>query len=354
MRRHYLDNIRWLTVILVIIYHVFYMFNACGVIGGVGGFSDVQYQDIFPCAVYPWFMVLLFTIAGISARYALENKTVKEFIGARTVKLLIPSTLGLFVLGWIGGYLNVFIGGGLDYLPKMPVIRYLIFSISGNGPVWFIQMLWLFSLLAALIYKLDKRDKLYSACGKIAPYSIAFLWLVLWGGAQIGNVPVISVYRFGIYSAAFLSGFLILSHDNVQQLLKKLWLPLLILALIFGVFYTIRFFGTDYSSSECLKSFLTNDYAAFMTLAIIGCGKAWWDRTDKFCTYMKNTGFGMYILHYPMVVGICYLLKTQTTLPAALIYIIAIAVSLGGTYILYQIIKRIPFIRFAVLGMRKK
>ena len=36
MRKYYLDNIRWITVIIVVIYHVFYMYNAEGVLGGLG------------------------------------------------------------------------------------------------------------------------------------------------------------------------------------------------------------------------------------------------------------------------------------------------------------------------------
>ena len=35
-RKHYLDNIRWVTVVIVLLYHVFYMYNAEGVLGGVG------------------------------------------------------------------------------------------------------------------------------------------------------------------------------------------------------------------------------------------------------------------------------------------------------------------------------
>ncbi|MCX4340105.1 MAG: hypothetical protein OSJ72_10715 [Lachnospiraceae bacterium] len=73
MRKYYLDNIRWATILLVMAYHVFYAFNAVGVLGGVGGFAQVQYQDAFLYFVYPWFMVLLFVIAGISARYALDK-----------------------------------------------------------------------------------------------------------------------------------------------------------------------------------------------------------------------------------------------------------------------------------------
>ena len=38
MRKKYIDNIRWITVALVVIYHAFYIFNGSGVLGGVGSF----------------------------------------------------------------------------------------------------------------------------------------------------------------------------------------------------------------------------------------------------------------------------------------------------------------------------
>ena len=48
MRKYYLDNIRWVTVVLVVIYHVLYMYNGEGILGGVGKITDVnvQYYDI--------------------------------------------------------------------------------------------------------------------------------------------------------------------------------------------------------------------------------------------------------------------------------------------------------------------
>ena len=36
MRKDYLDNIRWVTVVLVVIYHVLYMYNGEVILGGVG------------------------------------------------------------------------------------------------------------------------------------------------------------------------------------------------------------------------------------------------------------------------------------------------------------------------------
>ena len=104
MRKVYVDNIRWMTVVLVVIYHVIYMFNGIETAGVIGPFHKVQYQDAYQYMVYPWFMVLLFVVSGMSARYYLNSHTHKEFIRSRTRKLLVPSTIGLLVFQWILGY----------------------------------------------------------------------------------------------------------------------------------------------------------------------------------------------------------------------------------------------------------
>ena len=72
MRKHWIDNLRWVTVLLVLLYHVVYYYNNKGVFGGIGGFGEYpevpQYQDVLMYILYPWFMPLLFILAGISAR----------------------------------------------------------------------------------------------------------------------------------------------------------------------------------------------------------------------------------------------------------------------------------------------
>lgn len=97
MRKTYLDNVRWITVVLVVIYHVIYMFNGVTKYGVIGPFCDVQFQDTFLYLVYPWFMLLLFVVSGMAARFELETKAPQDFFRARTRKLLVPSTIGLFV-----------------------------------------------------------------------------------------------------------------------------------------------------------------------------------------------------------------------------------------------------------------
>ena len=125
MRKHYLDNIRWITVVLVVIYHVIYMYNGVQPFGVIGPFQEVQYQDAFQYVVYPWFMALLFVVSGMSARYELETRTAGEVIRRRTRKLLVPSTIGLFVFQWILGYYNMAIGGGTETMFSAMPIRCL-------------------------------------------------------------------------------------------------------------------------------------------------------------------------------------------------------------------------------------
>lgn len=351
MRKSYLDNVRWMTVLLVMAYHVFYMFNAVGVLGGVGKFSKIQYQDGILYFVYPWFMMMLFLVAGISARYALERKTVKEFIKSRTQKLLIPSTLGLFVFQWIIGYYNIMVGGGLKYIPSFLI--YPISSLSGTGPLWFIQLLWLFSLLLILIRKIDKNDRLYTLGKKCNTIIILLFAFLIWGSAQILNMPVITTYRFGIYFMAFLLGYFVFSHEEVQNRVEKMHLPMLLIAVFMGITYSFYYFGQNYSDESVLKSLFTNVYAWIMTLAVLGCAKAWFDKSNAFTKYMTKSSYGLYILHYLFILIPCYYLKNFTSLPTAVIYLLALIIVFVCTPVLYELMRRIPIVRYLVLGIKR-
>ena len=102
MRKHYLDNIRFLTIFFVVIFHVYFYYNNIGTEAMFAGLKPyegaVTFAGIYQYFVYPWFMLLLFVVAGISARYALEKRTERQFLKERVDKILAPSTLG--VLAW--------------------------------------------------------------------------------------------------------------------------------------------------------------------------------------------------------------------------------------------------------------
>ena len=234
MRKHYLDNIRWMTVVTVVIYHVLDMYNAEGVLGGLGRITDltVQYYDAFQYLVYPWLMPILFVVSGISARLSLDSHSDKEFIKARTLKLLVPSTIGLFAFQFIQGYVSMSLGGAFDGLASAGVpkpVTYLIMVASGSGVLWYMHLLWIYCLMLVLIRKIEK-GRLLKA-GADTPLWLMVLFLFpIWGAAQILNTPIVSVYRFAFYFVFFMLGYFVFSNDEVIERLKKTAVPLILLA----------------------------------------------------------------------------------------------------------------------------
>lgn len=358
MRKYWLDNIRWGTVMLVVIYHVFYIFNASNVFGSIGKFERVQYQDSILYFVYPWFMVLLYVVSGISTKYALEKYSGKEFIKARTAKLLVPSTLGVLVFQWIGGWFNVAAAGGFDNIPDdipaaaKAVTQYILSVVFGIGPLWFIQLLWLFSLIIVLLRKIDKSEKFYHLCGKVNfPVMILFA-LLIWGSSFVLNASVIAVYRVGIYLTAFLLGYFVFSHEKVQERLQKFAVPLAAVAVCMGIGFTILYFGKNYADNSVLTSPVTNIYLWTAVLAVLACGRKFIDKTNQYTAYLSKCSWGIYIIHYLPLIASAYFLYNNTELPGIVMYTVVLIFTVVMSVLLYELIRRIPGLRYVILGIK--
>lgn len=355
MRRYYLDNVRWMTIVLVVIYHVIYMYNGIVTDGVIGPFYDRQYQDGLQYILYPWFMVLLFIVAGMCSRYYLEKHTVKEFIFSRTRKLLVPCTIGLLVIGWVQGYVSMSISDAFQTIPdSVPgYAMYLIMVLSGTGVLWFIQMLWLFSMLLALIRRFEK-GKIYELSSRINVIGIILLMIPVYLSGLILNTPIIVVYRFGIYGFTFLLGYFVLAHDEVIDRLSKYSLSLLATAVILGVMYVVLHYGDNFAVMPTVNCIPAVAYAWMTCLAILASMKKWGNAMPKFAGAMSKRSFGLYVFHYLPLSATAYIFHKYTSISAFSAYILTALAAFLGSFILYEVISRIPFLRWCVLGMKKE
>lgn len=353
MRRKYLDNIRWVTILIVIIYHVIYMFNGVTTYGVLGPFSEDQPQDIFLYIVYPWFMFLLFVVSGMAARFELDHKGESGFIRNRTRKYLVPSTIGLFVFWWILGYYNMLIGGAFESMGTVPKpVLYLIMCISGIGPLWYIQMLWLFSLILIWIRKIEK-DRVYNLAAKTNVFIIVLLGIAVYGAAQVLNTPIVVVYRFGIYGLGFLLGYFIFSHEEVMEKLEKYWMLFGLLALVFCILFLVFNLGKPYPEHEVLDTFLCNMYAWFGTLGLLAFMKKWGDFHNGFSDWMCRKSWGLYVFHYlGIAISSWYIKMYLPQMPVFFVYLLVLVSGIAGALLLYEIISRIPVLRWCVLGIK--
>lgn len=353
MRRKYLDNIRWVTILIVIIYHVIYMFNGVTTYGVIGPFSEDQPQDIFLYIVYPWFMFLLFVVSGMAARFELDHKGESGFIRNRTRKYLVPSTIGLFVFWWILGYYNMLIGGAFESMGTVPKpVLYLIMCISGIGPLWYIQMLWLFSLILIWIRKIEN-DRVYNLAAKTNVFIIVLLGIAVYGAAQVLNTPIVVVYRFGIYGLGFLLGYFIFSHEEVMEKLEKYWMLFGLLALAFCILFLVFNLGKPYPEHEVLDTFLCNMYAWFGTLGLLAFMKKWGDFHNGFSDWMCRKSWGLYVFHYlGIAISSWYIKMYLPQMPVFFVYLLVLVSGIAGALLLYEIISRIPVLRWCVLGIK--
>lgn len=356
MRKYYLDNIKWITVVLVAFYHVLYMYNGEGIPGVLGNITglETQYYDAYQYAVYPWFMFLLFLVSGISARYDLERHTDREFIKSRTTKLLVPSTVGVLVFQFVQGHLNLRLSHAFATMRDVPApVVFLITLASGIGVLWFIQALWLFSLLLLPVRKLEK-DRLWRIGARTDLAALLLLTAAVWGAAQVLNTPIICVYRFGYYALAFLLGYFVFSHDKVIERLKKRFGLLLAAAVALGAAFCVTYFGENYADAPVNRTLLFTSYGWFASLAFLGGAAKYLDYRNPFTAWMSEHSWGLYIFHYLGISVVAVFVGVRHTLPAALVYALSLISAFALAYTLNAVVSRIPFFRWAVLGIQKE
>ena len=364
-RKNWIDNLRWITILIVVVFHVFYYYNNIGSPAMYdrlpanpaveGGKAAVTFAGIFQYAVYQWFMLLLFVVSGFCAKYTLQKKTLRQFMKARVQKLLVPSTLGIITIQWIGGWLitsKMLTGAEGEAVPG--VVKFIISVFSGTGALWFCHVLFVACLVLALIKVIDKKCRLESLGEKANIFVAAGLVIVMIGSAQILNIKMVPTYRFGYDTMAFLFGYYIFSGEKVLNQLKKFGWICLVIGVGFGVWYFIRSYGTLYSDAAVQNDWVSIVHAWFTMMGILGLAQIFFEFENKFSSYMNRTGWGIYVNHILVMLILNTLLApVAMQLPVWLIYVIELVVTLSVSIGAWELLKRIPVIRYCLYGIKK-
>ena len=161
---------------------------------------------------------------------------------------------------------------------------------------------------------------------------------------------LINLYKPFFYLILFLMGYYVFSHDQVHETLAKYWIPLVIIAIASGAWLVCTTFGEVNTTPQYLSSVPNCFFGWFACLAMIGLFNACFDKTSTFAGYMTRSSFGLYIVHYLVIAGLGTILKLYTTLPPLAIYIILTIAVFVLSPLMYEVLRRIPFIKWAVLG----
>jgi hypothetical protein len=188
--------------------------------------TPVKVFSEFIIIVYPWWMTLLFAIAGISSAYALKKRSGKEYAKERVFKLLIPLLFGIVTIIPMQSYIadvfhNGYAGGYFEhYAVFFTKLTDLTGYDGGFTPAhtWFMLYLFVISMISLpIMLWYSKRDKKIGGNKITMPMLLPMFIIILL------MTPIVELggKSVGESLACFLLGFFLLSLDEVQDKLEK-------------------------------------------------------------------------------------------------------------------------------------
>ena len=139
-----------------------------------------------------------------------------------------------------------------------------------------------------------------------------------------------------------MGGFALVRSGTVKTILRLL--------AVLAVVYTMHFWGQNYAALGNLKAPLTNLYAWFACLGVLGAGKRWLDQETAFTRYMAGRSFGIYVLHNPLLVLLAWGMDKLLHFPVWSMYLLLPVLLALLLPPLIALIRRIPVLRTLILG----
>jgi len=340
-RKHFIDNLRTLTILLLFPYHISMIYNNWGETFYIHG-KDLTIPSLFVGINSMWMMPLLFALAGISTYYALEKRSNGEYIRERFNKLFLPFVFGVLLIVPIQPYLaSLFLRGQAGYFDSFTWLTDLsgydgAFSI---GHLWFILFLFVFSLVS-LPLLIWYKNKGKSTLGDKLPLPAVVL---------LGLLPCIgSVIKIGGEStksptenlAYFLLGYFLLTNEKLLEKLDKYRFQLLGCFVGYAVFSLYVIDGEFFEMISWLA-----------ILAALGLSRHYLDFSGKNAKYFAKSSFGVYFFHQSWIVIVAFFIFKVTDNPLWQIPTIFL-VAVGATYLSYEICRRIAILRW-MFGLKE-
>lgn len=348
MRKHYIDNLRWIILLILIPYYAAMAWNTWGEPNYIY-FEGNRFISSIIVFFSPYFMPLLFVLAGVSTKFALQKRSNKEYLVERVKRLFVPFLFGTIVLMPIMAYLadrfNYSYSGGFVEHYTIFFTKYtdLIGADGGFslGQFWFLLYLLIISVAGVGVITLSKRIGLKSQI------TIPF-WIVCLLGLPLPLLSeLISIGGKSLveYLYLFMIGYYIFADEKIiNKAEKNCWL-LLGIGLVATILNTYLFIGAD---KEFILINTVTKYVSewIMIIALIGLAKKILNFSGNVSSYMNKRSFLFYIYHFIWVVLFQYILYGVVGNHTFILFIGTVLLAYGATFICCEISIRIPFMCF--------
>ena len=370
----FIDNIRWVMIILVVLHHLNNTY------GQVGGWYYIENHPVDPVSKIvltmavsfsqAYFMGLLFLIAGYFVPAAYDRKGAARFLRDRAIRLGVPALLFMAVLYPL---IMLIIWHFDHHTPAHLLAVYLnyLFSerfIGSSGPLWFAWALLIFSIGYAVL-------RIFGFAKSASPTDDSVPLKVSHG--QVGGVILImavltflvrlvqpigtDVYNlqlcfFPQYMILFGLGIVFYRRNGLRNIPYRLgmswlkaalglgipfWIAILLLG---GVLRDMRPYFGGFHWQAAAYAVWESFCCGGVCLGLLVLFREKCNRQGRIAAFLSRNAFGVYVLHAPVLVGITLWLREITMMPllkAVLVGLVVVPLCFGVS----DSVRRIPWLR---------
>lgn len=369
-RRHDIDWLRVLAVLLLVPYHSAVIFAR----------PYVSYIKVEPNAgleafayfLNQWHMALLFLVSGVATWFSLSSRTWRQYLRERVNRLIVPLVFGTLAIVPIQVYFQRLHYGDFSgsFIRFYPHIFEGIYP-HGNftwGQLWFLAYLFVFSLIGVPLFLLLGKGKprrvveqAGAFCERPGALFLAAIPLMAaqavlrakWPGFQ-------NLYddwaNFAFYFTVFVYGYLLCSDDGFGRAIDRHWRISLGLGIgAVSVILALRQTGSapapDYSPAWVFYMLLHGFSSWCWLVALLGLGRRYLTFSNRVLEYATEAVLPFYVIHHAVIVVIGYYVVRWNAGDMLKFTIITIA-SLVLATILYDVLIRRTYATRFLFGMK--
>jgi len=374
-RMLFIDNIRWVIIMLVLSMHAAVTYS------NQGGWyycepSTMSRTSLILLIFYQsflqsFFMGLLFFLSGYFVPKAYDSKGSARFLKDRAIRLGLPTLLYVFIIGPLTEYYVSF-SWHPDPVDRSFVREYTYYLtrfrfLGGTGPLWFCAALLIFCLMYVLYRILSNSVRAKDLSTKFPTNTMVCFFVILTGfvtflvripwpkGRSFFNMQLA---YFSQYILFFVAGILAYRGNWLVKIPKKygicwgivsvvggpiLWISLLIAG---GAFHGTGdlFQGGLYWQSLGL-SIWESIVGVGMSIFLVVLFRENFNDQGRIAKFFSNNAFAVYVFHPPVLIMIARLMNNLHW-PALVKFPLLTILSITISFLLCGLlIRRVPFFK---------
>lgn len=357
-RRHDLDWIRIAAFALLIVYHVGLAYGPYD--WHVHSAHTLEWIREGVLITNPWRLTLLFLVSGAALRFMTLRKTPAEVARLRVARLGPPLVFGVLVLVTIQSWIEAMDKSheSISY----PAWLWHEFSPSGLADgvplnhLWFVLYIAVYSFIVVAL--LNRPAWIAAAEARIGPalrgwrlLIIPALYLMVvraWLFPHFGltNNIVWDWYNHAQSLAAFLFGFLAVRQESLWKDFQRFrWIGLGVaaVALPLMMLQVAHPGGGAYGGIPRNVVVALDQWAVMV--AVLGFASLYLRKSaSPALTYLNDAVFTLYLAHQTILVCAVWLIR-PAGLPVWIEAPVLIAMTIGGSLLIYEVVRRVPLLR---------